>query len=186
MITYMFRRIVITNRYLCKLSLGEQIKKVCREKTADTVILREKDLSDTEYLELAREIKGICDINNIEFICNSNFDASVKLGVGLQLSYQNFAGLVPDVNHDILVSVHSLAEAMNAEKLGANGIIAGHIFETDCKKGLAPRGIDFLKEICDSVNIPVFAIGGINESNLPDIKRAGASGACLMSWYMHY
>ena len=84
------------------------------------------------------------------------------------------------------VSVHTVEEARNAEKLGADGLIAGHIFVTDCKKGLAPRGLEFLKEVCAAVSIPVFAIGGIDDSNSDAVRLAGAQGECRMSWYMRY
>lgn len=63
-------------------------------------------------------------------------------------------------------------------------LIAGHIFETDCKKGLKPRGTEFLKEICDNVNLPVFAIGGINETTVKQLKNINIAGVCLMSGLM--
>ena len=61
------------------------------------------------------------------------------------------------------VSVHSVEDARLAEQCGATYLTAGHVFVTDCKKGLAPRGLDFLHEVCSSVKIPVYAIGGIHE-----------------------
>jgi thiamine-phosphate pyrophosphorylase len=63
-------------------------------------------------------------------------------------------------------------------------LIVGHIFETDCKKGLKPRGTDFLKEICDNVNLPVFAIGGINEHTIKHLQDINIEGVCLMSGLM--
>ena len=63
-------------------------------------------------------------------------------------------------------------------------LIAGHIFETDCKKGLEPRGIEFLKEICANVEIPVFAIGGINQTTIKQLKGINIEGVCLMSALM--
>ena len=84
---------------------------------------------------------------------------------------------------------------------------AGHIFATDCKKGLPPRGLDFLKNVCDAVEIPVYAIGGINIASsgdstasdapstydavpdisvprLADVMECGAAGGCIMSGMM--
>ena len=84
---------------------------------------------------------------------------------------------------------------------------AGHIFATDCKKGLPPRGLDFLKNVCDAVLIPVYAIGGINIAlsddskafdassdydampdisvpRLADVMKCGAAGGCIMSGMM--
>ena len=82
------------------------------------------------------------------------------------------------------VSVHSAEEAAAAEKMGADYVTAGHIFVTDCKRGLAPRGLEFLKSVVDSVSIPVYGIGGISPDNIAEIKASGADGGCKMSGFM--
>jgi len=84
----------------------------------------------------------------------------------------------------VWVSVHSLQEAIRAEESSANAILAGHIYETDCKKGLPGRGLEFLTSIIEQVDIPVYAIGGIDQFNIEEVASAGASGACQMSYYM--
>ena len=66
-------------------------------------------------------------------------------------------------------SVHSVEDAKEAEHLGADYIFAGNIFETDCKKGLPGRGLEFLENVCKAVNIPVYAIGGISEEKMPQM-----------------
>ena len=83
-------------------------------------------------------------------------------------------------------SVHSVQEAREAETLGADYLIAGHIYATDCKKGLPPRGLDFLEEICRSVSLPVYAIGGIrpDQEQIEKTLAAGARGLCVMSGAM--
>ena len=63
-----------------------------------------------------------------------------------------------------------------AQDLGADFVFAGHIFETDCKKGLAPRGLDFLKQVLDAVEIPVYGIGGIHENNYQEVLDTGQKG----------
>lgn len=77
-------------------------------------------------------------------------------------------------------------EAIEAQKIGATYISAGHIFATDCKKDLPPRGLEFLKEVCNSVTIPVYAIGGIKLSDvqMDEIIKCGAKGGCIMSGMM--
>ena len=62
---------------------------------------------------------------------------------------------------------------------------AGHVFETDCKKGLPGRGLAFVQEVVQAVDIPVYGIGGICAANAPDVVRAGASGVCVMSGFMN-
>ena len=82
------------------------------------------------------------------------------------------------------VSVHSVENAIAAEKLGADYITAGHIFSTSCKPGLTPRGEEFLRQVAAAVDIPVYGIGGIGSENIDKIKNCGAAGACLMSSLM--
>ena len=85
---------------------------------------------------------------------------------------------------NIGASCHSTDDAITAAEYGASYITAGHIFPTDCKKGLPPRGLDFLREVCQNVDIPVYAIGGISPENFSQVMEAGASGACVMSGFM--
>lgn len=89
-------------------------------------------------------------------------------------------------NINIGCSVHSVEEAIEAKRLGAAYITAGHIYATDCKKGLAPRGLGFLKDVCQSVSIPVYAIGGIgiDDGRRQEVKEYGAQGSCIMSAMM--
>ena len=162
----MFKRIAVTNRSLCSAGLEEQVEKICKERLCEALILREKDLSEQDYLGLAMTIKAVCDEYGVDFICNNMPSVAEKLGCKMQLSYQSFL-------------------EQNWER-DTYALIAGHIFMTDCKKGLAPRGLDFLKDICRAVSIPVFAIGGIDDSNSEAVKLAGAQGECRMSWYMRY
>jgi thiamine-phosphate pyrophosphorylase len=82
------------------------------------------------------------------------------------------------------VSVHAPEEAEEAQRAGASYVTAGHIYATDCKKGLAGRGTGFLREVCGRVQIPVYAIGGITPENAGDVMAAGARGICLMSSLM--
>ncbi len=78
-------------------------------------------------------------------------------------------------------SIHSVEDAVFAESHGADYITAGHIFTTDCKKGLPGRGIEWLKTVCDAVSIPVYAIGGISDANAGELSDCGIAGYCMMS-----
>ena len=73
---------------------------------------------------------------------------------------------------------------LEAQRLGCTCVFAGHIFETDCKRGLKGRGLGFLKEVCRAAEIPVYAIGGISPENYGSVISAGAAGACVMSGFM--
>ena len=84
------------------------------------------------------------------------------------------------------VSVHSAEEAREAVRLGASYLTAGHVFATDCKKGVPPRGLEFLKEICELAPVPVYGIGGIrlDTEQIREVLAQGAAGACIMSQMM--
>lgn len=156
----------------------------------DAIILREKDLSEDEYLPLAKNVKEICDKYYKKLIIHNFIDVAKKLGIkNIQLSLSKFIS-IKNIRNDfenVGTSVHSVENAVLAEKLGADYIIAGHIFATECKKGLAPRGVGFLEDVCKAVDIPVFAIGGINDNSVTELSSLNCnnfSGVCVMSALM--
>lgn len=79
------------------------------------------------------------------------------------------------------VSVHSLDEAKIAEERGADYLFFGHVFSTNSKPDLEPRGLYALAEVCSGVSIPVMAIGGIEPGNIHAIRSAGAQGVAVIS-----
>lgn len=87
-------------------------------------------------------------------------------------------------NLKIGVSVHSLDQALAAQELGADYVVAGHIFDTPSHALERGRGLWFLREICENLSIKTYAIGGINFKNLSEIKQAGAAGAYMMRGFL--
>lgn len=161
-----------------------QLEKICAA-GIDRVILREKDLTEWEYEALAKKVIKICGKYNTPLSLHTFTEAAKRLDCkAIHLSFSDFTSGKGEGFETVGVSVHSLNEAISAERSGASYITAGHIFPTDCKKDLPPRGTDFLREICETVHIPVYAIGGITPENAPLVKASGASGACLMSGLM--
>ena len=180
-----FKKIVITNRRLCDSRLTDRLGEIIG--LADMVILREKDMSENDYELLAKDVIDLCKKNDKLCVLHSFTDVARRLNhkaIHLPMGdLRRQARGLCDFNI-IGASVHSLEEAMEAESLSASYIVAGHIFPTDCKAGLLPRGTEFLKEICENVHIPVYALGGINDNNEELVKKCGADGACRMSGYM--
>lgn len=175
--------ICITNQKLCRDDFLSRINEIASGKP-DAIMLREKELDEPDYLELAIKVKEICDRYQVKLIINHNIETAEKLKVGaVQVSIDDIRkkGQAIKAFDQVGVSVHSVEQACEAERLGADYLIAGHVFPTDCKKGLPARGLRFLKEVCDSVNIPVYAIGGISEVNYKIAMMAGAKGVCIMS-----
>lgn len=179
--------ICVTNRNLCKEDFLKRIEKIAVAHPAG-IILREKDLTKEEYRNLAKQVLQICEKHQVSCILHSFTDEAIELSaeaVHLPLSILREMTEEQRSRFKVLgASCHSLEEALEAERLGCTYIIAGHIFATDCKKGLPGRGLDFLKSICENVSIPVYAIGGINGENIADVRNAGAKGACVMSGFM--
>ncbi len=181
----------VTNRLLCKNDFFEQIEYICKQNLY-ALVLREKDLDDKTYEEFAVKCNDICTKNNVLFFINTKINIAQKLKIkNVQVSFEDFITNKETLNSfdTVAVSVHSLSEALTVQKFVEETsqnifLIAGHIFETDCKKGLQPRGIEFLKEICANVEIPVFAIGGINQNTIKQLKGINIEGVCLMSELM--
>ncbi|MDO5403277.1 MAG: thiamine phosphate synthase [Eubacteriales bacterium] len=154
----------------------------------DALILREKDLQEADYEELAAKVINICNKYGVKCFLNNFVNVAVRLRADrIQVSVNSFLEMSEqDIQafQEIFVSVHSAEEAVLAQKNGADGIIAGHIFSTDCKKGVPARGLEFLRSVCKAVTIPVYAIGGIHEENAFLCINSGAAGVCMMSEYM--
>lgn len=170
----------VTNRRLCRNDFLTQIESICMG-GIDRIILREKDLSKSEYEQLAEKVLKITQSCGVPLSVQNFPDIAMKLKCDLHLPYGVFceSGAV-----NAGVSVHSADEARSLSHKKPLYMIAGHIFETDCKKGLAPRGTQFLSEICREANAPVYAIGGINADNVVKIAETGADGVCVMSSLM--
>ena len=164
-------------------------ERVCRLQPK-AVILREKDLSEEEYLKLAEEVLEMARKYKVE--CRLHFYWEVALTLEQSAIHLPLWKLREMKEEDkkrfaiIGTSIHSVEEAREAQMLGSTYLTAGHIYTTDCKKGVAPRGIAFLQEVCSQVSIPVYAIGGIHvrEEQIAEVMDAGASGGCVMSGMM--
>ena len=197
---------IISNRKLCENeNLEKQIEKIFSAyerkiilKNFDIVALtlREKDLNKNEYLKLIEKIYPICQKYKINLILHQNYDLNLdeKYDIeGIHLSYSIFKSLNQNIKAELIkkykrigVSIHSLDEAKEVENLGASYVVAGHIFETDCKKGLKPRGLKFVEDLSSALTIPIFAIGGIDEKNSQSVIDSGAFSVCMMSSLMKY
>ena len=197
---------IISNRKLCENeNLEKQIEKISSAYEKKMILenfeivaltLREKDLDKNEYLKLIEEIYPVCQKYKIDLILHQNYDLNLdeKYNIeGIHLSYDIFKSLNENIKAELIkkykrirVSVHSLEEAKEVENLGASYVVAGHIFETDCKKGLEPRGLNFIKDLSSILTIPIFAIGGIDEKNSQSVIDSGAFSVCMMSSIMKY
>ena len=179
--------ICITNRKLCSNNFSDQIEMIASAHPK-AIVLREKDLSEKEYEQLARQVMQICQKHGTQCILHSFSNVATTLGAtAVHMPLPLLQKMTPqEKSHFQIIgaSCHSLEEAKEAQNLGCTYITAGHIFLTDCKIGLPGRGLPFLEEICKTVRIPVYAIGGISSQNMESVRKTGAAGACIMSGFM--
>ena len=179
--------VCVTNRTLCEENFLTRLERIaaCHP---EGIILREKDLSLHKYKELAAQVMELCARYEVPCILHSFVDTALELrAAAIHLPLHLLRELSPEQKaqfHTIGASCHSTEDAVEAQALGCTYITAGHVFETDCKKDLPGRGLDFLKAVCGSVSIPVYAIGGISSGNIMAVRGAGAAGACVMSGLM--
>ena len=171
----MYKNICVTNRHLVEGDFLKQLAKVA-EGGCDAIILREKDLSEAEYEKLAEQALKVCEIHGTKCILHTYIEAAIRQKAdAIHLSFpvwEKINEIQKQKFSQIGVSIHSVEEAVAAAEQGADYLTAGHIFATDCKKGVPPRGLGFLREVCQSVSIPVYAIGGIQEENVKDCIEA--------------
>ena len=172
---------------LCRENFLERVEKIAANHPKG-IILREKDLSEKEYKALAENFMKLCETYHVPCILHSFVDVAIELGAdNIHLPLHILRGLDKKTKEKFKIigaSCHSVEEAQEAERLGCTYITAGHVFVTDCKKGLAPRGLNFLKDVVESVSIPVYGIGGIDSMNIHAVRNTGADGACIMSGLM--
>ena len=164
-----------------------RIEKIASAKVS-AIILREKDLTEAEYEALAVKVMKIFEKYEANLILHNFAQTAIKLKTNaLHLPLAKLRELSAEDKKQFKVlgaSCHSVQDAIEAENLGCTYITAGHIFDTNSKKGIPGRGIPFLKEITGSVTIPVYAIGGITPKNALEVKNAGAKGVCVMGGFM--
>ncbi len=177
----------VTNRQLCKTDFLSRIAEIAACSPAG-IILREKDLPESEYRALAGQVMEICQKNKVPCILHSFISVTLSLeakAIHLPLPVLRSMSDEQKAYFNVIgASCHSVSEALEAKKLGCTYITAGHVFETDCKKGVPPRGIAFLRDVCKNVSMPVYAIGGIDSGKMQLIRETGAKGACVMSGLM--
>lgn len=150
------------------------------------VQLREKNMNDTDFLSAAIAVKKITSQFNVPLIINDNVDVAIKCDADGVHVGQNDANVTEirkrwGKNKIIGVSARTTEAAVYAEKCGADYLGVGAMFSTSTKSDTKHVSFETLKEICDTVKIPVVAIGGITENNMTQLKGCGAAGIAVVS-----
>ena len=146
-----FWLIAVTDSASCPRSLVEQVERIaeCAYKPQQ-LLLRAKELTPQDYAKLAREVLPLCQKHSIELIIHTHWQIALELGIQrVHLPLPKLSQLPVAARRSLVISssVHSVAEAQRALAEGAQALVAGHIYNTSCKAGLKPRGLEFLKQI---------------------------------------
>lgn len=176
---------VTDRRWANKQSLKEQIE-LSLKGGVTFLQLREKNLSEEEFLKEAKEIKSLAKEYKVPFIINDNVDVAMKVDadgvhVGQDDRDAKEVRKIIGKNKILGVSAQTIKQAIKAEKDGADYIGVGAVFPTGTKKDAENLSIEILKKICQSVTIPVVAIGGITKENILKLKGSNIAGVALVS-----
>ncbi|MCR4645449.1 MAG: thiamine phosphate synthase [Oscillospiraceae bacterium] len=150
------------------------------------VQLREKELDDDTFLAEAVSIAALCRQYGVPFFINDNVEIAVKCHAdGIHVGQEDMAAsqVRERVGDDMMigVSVHTVQEALDAVKAGADCLGVGAMFSTSTKADADVLPMSVLKDICDAVDIPVVAIGGIGKHNIGQLAGTGVDGVALVS-----
>lgn len=183
----MFDLYVVTDESLSKGRSNVEIARLAYEGGADVVQLRMKNATKEDMLRDALQIKEIADEMNKFFIVNDNIEVAIESeadGVHLGQSDMPLEEAIDMMGSDriIGISVTAVEEAEKAEAGGASYVGVGSIFATTTKPDAAQSlGLDAIFKIRQAVDIPIVAIGGINQGNIQSVIKAGADCAAVVS-----
>ena len=148
----------------------------------DMIQVREKDLDAADLVNLVLRIASVSNRSATRVLVNDRLDVALAAGIsGLHLPTSGLPVARARPLVDLLgVSTHTTEEAVVAENDGVDFVIFGPVFQTP---GKTPVGLGRLKHVCQTVSIPVLAIGGINEKNIPLVMKAGAAGIAAIRMF---
>lgn len=176
---------VTNSKLISKQPLIEQVESALKGGVT-CVQLREKELDEESFLAEAIEMKELCEKYGVPLIINDNVDIAIKSGAsGIHVGQSDMEvskvrKLVGD-NMIIGVSAHTVEEAKIAEAGGADYLGVGAIYKTTTKQDATYVSLNELKKICDSVKIPVVAIGGIDKNTISKLSGTGVDGVAMVS-----
>lgn len=177
---------VVTDRtWLAGRSLVIQVEKAILG-GATFIQLREKDLSFDEFVSIAKEVKVVTDRYHIPFVINDRVDVALAVKAdGVHIGQDDLAAfevrkLIGELK--ILgVSVQTREQALQAQQHGADYVGVGAVFSTATKMDADEVSFQELQNICSAITIPVVAIGGINKTNLLELRESGIDGVAVIS-----
>ena len=179
------RLYLVTNRYQDSLeSFLEKVETACR--SGVTIIqLREKNLTTNQYYQLAKQVKEITDAYHVPLIIDDRLDICLAVdAAGLHIGDDELpvsvARKVLGPDKILGVTAKTVKRALEAETSGADYLGTGAIFPTTTKENAPITLISTLKTICQTVAIPVVAIGGLTSENIDQLIGTGIAGVAVV------
>ena len=176
---------LVTNRYQDSLeSFLEKVETACR--SGVTIIqLREKNLTTNQYYQLAKQVKKITDAYQVPLIIDDRLDVCLAVdAAGLHIGDDELpvsvARKVLGPEKILGVTAKTVKRALEAEEGGADYLGTGAIFPTTTKENAPITLISTLKTICQTVAIPVVAIGGLTSENIDQLSGTGIAGVAVV------
>lgn len=166
-------------------SLYEQVKEAL-ENGVTCVQLREKELNESDFLKEAKQISTLCKEYKVPFIVNDSVNIAIACkagGIHIGQEDMELTNVRKLVGEDMIigVSAHTVEEAIKAQEGGADYIGIGAVFATSTKTDVDVLSFETLKSICEAVDIPTVAIGGIKKDNICKLKGSGIDGVAVVS-----
>ena len=166
-------------------SLYEQVKEAL-ENGVTCVQLREKELNESDFLKEAKQISTLCKEYKVPFIVNDNVNIAIACkadGIHIGQEDMELKNVRKLVGEDMIigVSAHTVEEAIKAQEGGADYIGIGAVFATSTKTDVDVLSFETLRSICEAVDIPTVAIGGIKKDNICKLKGSGIDGVAVVS-----
>lgn len=177
---------VCTDRDIMTTDTLEEAVELAIKGGATIIQLREKDCTSREFYELALSIKDITDAYEVPLIINDRLDIALAVHAdGVHLGQSDIpvqvARNVMGPNCIVGATANTLEKAKEAWQSGADYLGVGDVFGSATKNGTKPVELKELKKICDTVKIPVVAIGGISKKNIHLLKDTGVAGVAVIS-----
>ena len=179
------RLYLVTNRYQDSLeSFLEKLETACRSGVT-IVQLREKNLTTNQYYQLAKQVKEITDAYQVPLIIDDRLDVCLAVdAAGLHIGGDELPVLVArqvlGPEKILGVTAKTVKRALEAEEGGADYLGTGAIFPTTTKENAPITLISTLKTICQTVAIPVVAIGGLTSENIDQLAATGIAGVAVV------
>lgn len=168
-----------------KYTLLEQVEQALKG-GATCIQFRDKTLDDEAFLEEAKKMKALCQKYHVPLIINDHVEIAVKCeadGVHVGQKDMKASAVREIVGEDMIigVSARTVEQAVEAEQAGADYLGSGAVFGTNTKTDARKLSLETLKDICQAVEIPVVAIGGVQKENLLKVAGTGVKGVALVS-----